>query len=345
MDTKAGFDQQRREKNLETIAFMEQIKNAKASDVEKIGWAYWTISDKYAILRQPEEEYRNHLAFVEWGKSNLYPDKLHWFVSDATQALTLSIGNHFAEWFSWYLYACKHSSRTAENRGARFQSYRAAIAALLKLNKLEKIDIPLKHLSDLLAENDQWNNALFARLSLYGFRLEKAFKTREYPTIDAILVSIDELIRKDVIPVITTDCKDQRQGELLGSWKSLNAPPRNIKQNLLVAIHNLACSLHISKQFAKSLSLFALAMESGLQLHTYGLALYLLSLWNVEKDKYKVKQIYEKLSTDKVNLEGMYKFAPELQTIFASLDPAYGCSNAACPCGIRCCCGDNCQCK
>lgn len=66
-------------------------------------------------------------------KYPLYPDNLHWLVSDTTQALTFSLGEYFNVWFEWYLYVYEHSTFSKVNRGVMFESYCTAISSLLHL--------------------------------------------------------------------------------------------------------------------------------------------------------------------------------------------------------------------
>lgn len=297
------------------IKFLEEVKNSDSMCIDDKGWVYWNLSDIYAVMRQHEPEYYNHVEFVEWGKKNLDNERLHWFVSDATQALTLSLGHHFDEWFEWYLYACNHSSKNDNNRGARFESHRAAIGSLLKLNKLEKVELPLNYMHELICENKNWENILFAQLAYYGFILEKSYKIQNYDDINAILDNVTSLISGNVIPLFKSDKPNLQEMTLLGSWDYINTS-RDSKQSMIVSIHNLACTLNRIERFNDSLRLFNLAIENGLNFSTaYGLALYLQSLWKVNNNKEEVNQIYRNLSHDRFKLDELYKFIPELREI------------------------------
>ncbi|MEK3828506.1 hypothetical protein [Paenibacillus sp. FSL K6-1558] len=75
------------------INLLKEYEQSGELAVNERGWVYWNISDGYALLRDPEPLYANHLAFFEWGKQILPPEQYHWVVSDSTQALSLSLGS------------------------------------------------------------------------------------------------------------------------------------------------------------------------------------------------------------------------------------------------------------
>lgn len=53
------------------INLLKEYEQSGELAVNERGWVYWNISDGYALLRDPEPLYANHLAFFEWGKQIL----------------------------------------------------------------------------------------------------------------------------------------------------------------------------------------------------------------------------------------------------------------------------------
>ena len=69
------------------------LRECPDADDMQICWAFWNLSDNYAMLRDASEEYRNHKLFE---KKLMHMDEkyLHWIVSDGTQKLTLLTGGY-----------------------------------------------------------------------------------------------------------------------------------------------------------------------------------------------------------------------------------------------------------
>jgi hypothetical protein len=67
--------------------------------VDDRGWLLWNICDRYAMLRDAEHQYKYQSEFQEWSKTNLSSYRLHWVVSDANQALTLTYGGFSEFWW------------------------------------------------------------------------------------------------------------------------------------------------------------------------------------------------------------------------------------------------------
>ncbi len=98
------------EKDFKLIKYLSELIDGKEiAEFEEVGFAYWNISDSYALLRKPAELYENHLKFYNLIKSN---DRkyLFWAVSDATQKLTLESGGYREFWWGIYDEACEKNA-------------------------------------------------------------------------------------------------------------------------------------------------------------------------------------------------------------------------------------------
>jgi hypothetical protein len=300
--------------NHEMVALLENYKKSDDLSVDEIGWVYWNISDGYALLRNPEHEFRNHLKFFEWGKENLYPNKLHWIVSDATQALTLSLGHYFKRWEDWYLFACKHSTKSESNRGGRFESHRATAASMIKLKKTNLLDTVLSNMQTVIQEDEKWENASFSRIAYYSLLLERHSLIGKDKEMDQVLSHIDSFTNDEILT--TFESQDQ-VNSLLGSWSNINGS-RNSQQSILVALNNLGCSLGKIKRFNQCTKVFNFVIRHGHQLNQYGTAMYLSSIWNDEKDREAVLRKYKTLRNSRYHPSELYRFSPELREVFGN---------------------------
>ena len=114
-------------KHQEVITLLQDCLNHEdmLTSEEKC-WAIWNISDRLAMLRNPELELLNHKQF-EKHLLNMEPKYLHWIVSDGTQKLTLIVGEYEKYWNDLYKYACDNCPKINENSIIRFESHRASV--------------------------------------------------------------------------------------------------------------------------------------------------------------------------------------------------------------------------
>ncbi|QTD42129.1 tetratricopeptide repeat protein [Sporosarcina sp. Te-1] len=298
----------------EILELLHEFKNSRRLMTDEMGWVYWNISDANAVQRKYQMVYENHVKFVEWGKAELFPDRLHWFVSDATQALTLSLGDYFEEWFNWYLYACQHSTRTAENRGIRFESHRAAIGSLLKLKKLTQIEIPFSHMCGLLQEDHDWENHTFAAFTYYTLLLEKVFMLDEQELLNDVSLRIRELLEQEVKGMLHSSTAESQSYTALGSWLDLNTS-RQAKGSMTVLLYNLGCTYHAIGKYEESIEMFRIALDNNSTVTNYGLALYLSSIWNVGGTSREVIDVFNTYSSDGTAINDLFRYAPDLSSI------------------------------
>ncbi len=242
----------------------------------------------------------------------MFPHKLHWFVTDTTQTLTLSLGEYFDEWFDWYLFACKHSSRNEGNRGIRFESHRAAASALLILERLFEIEIPLRNLLELLEEDKDWENTIFAEFIYFTLLAEKAFILDQKELLNVVTKRIINLT--DKAKEVISAKEDIKESNKLGSWEDFNSS-RHTKDSMTVLFHNGGCTFNKISKYEESIKMFQLALQNGSNITTYGLSLYLSSLWKVNKDNNEIVEAFIKYSSKGLIINEMFQYAPDLKSI------------------------------
>lgn len=298
--------------NEEALQLLHDCKRTQILSTDEMGWMYWNISDIPAVQRKPQEVYENHVEFVKWGKQALFPHKLHWIVSDATQALTLSLGDYFDEWKTWYLFACEHSTRTEENRGVRFESHRAAAQSLLVLERFTELEVPLKNMLGVINEDEKWGNNIFAGLTYYTLLAEQAFNLNQTEIFKEAEKNIKNLT--DRVKEVIQTVPDEKDKSMLGSWESFNSS-RLTKNSMTVLLHNGACTFHKIGRYEESAETFQLALQNGVNITTYGLALLLSSLWKANKNNTEVLEAFAKYSPEGLSVNELIKFDSDLTDI------------------------------
>ncbi|WP_160036394.1 hypothetical protein [Paenibacillus sp. An7] len=299
--------------SIEIIDLLHDFKKSKKLSLDEEGWVYWNLSDNYALLRNTNDLYQNHLKFVNWGKTALYPEKLHWLVSDATQALTLSLTDHFKDWTEWYLYACTHSNRSRENRAVRFESHRTAAASSVTLKNIQVLDIALENMLRLIHEDDTWQNLLFSKIAYFSLLLERNYLHKDEEGINSIISCIYQLLPTHLDEICSIENVESAP-PLLGSWSQLNYP-RTSKRSLLIALNNLGCSFNRIEKHEDSLRMFGLVLDNGHKLNSYGLAKYLSSLWITEGDKDTVMNRFLEINETGQSFSDLTNFEPGLKEL------------------------------
>lgn len=90
-----------REKQQKVVDLLEHFLNEKDLPEELVIFAYWNISDNYALQRKNENTYLNHLKFENYLKNKDYQYKLMLLV-DTTQRLSIIQSGHGKYWDKLY---------------------------------------------------------------------------------------------------------------------------------------------------------------------------------------------------------------------------------------------------
>ncbi len=259
------------------INLLKEYEQSGELAVNERSWVYWNISDGYALLRDPEPLYANHLAFFEWGKQILPPEQYHWVVSDSTQALSLSLGNYLNHWIDWYRYACDHAPRLDSNRAVRFESHRALSGTFWALERYSEMPEVLEHMKRLIEEDQQWDNLLFARITYNKQRLAYLYHSRNEKEVDLLMHETMHLIDH----IDWASLEPMKKEEVVGSWEDVNSS-RKSQRDIHIALNNLACILADIEQSEGSAKLFRQLQDSGYVLNGYAFSKYIYSIWKSE---------------------------------------------------------------
>ena len=96
--------------NRALMAYLQSLlTTGEVSAFEDVGFCYWNLSDRYALLRDGHNQAENHRRFhvhVLQG-DNAY---LYWLVNDATQKLTLEKDGYGDLWWQYYCEAVQRNA-------------------------------------------------------------------------------------------------------------------------------------------------------------------------------------------------------------------------------------------
>lgn len=208
-NTKSG--EEKRSRDLAVDEYMRYLIDCgEARDFEDIGFCLWNISDSFALLRDSDREYNNHIEFADFVSRGDSKYKF-WTVCDTTQRFTLILGGRGGFWQELYKDAAESCDVTDENYRIAYESHRAAMAVHPSL------DIPKEFLhyadnrfSEFLRKNKNRDEYGFYRLIYYS-AVMKAFGRTELE-IEALC---SEFFK--ALGMADTDCTC-----LTGEWGQLN---------------------------------------------------------------------------------------------------------------------------
>lgn len=276
------------------------------------GWGLWNICDRLAMLRDARNQYRYQSAFYEWSKDHLPPTRLHWVVSDGTQACTLIDGGFLEPWWSWYAYANERSPQVAANRGVRFESHRANAAAYTRFSQLTRAEYALEALEDLLTEDATWPSLDFATVTLSTLKINYCGM---WGQTDELTAEADRLVRElDAwLENTRSTAVSSIPDPLLGSWEQLNAPWPPIK--VYTATHNAALALTETGQYEQAEHLFRAHARTGAELTAYGRSQFALACWENRHDRDETRALL--LEPKVIPLDKLKLWAPSLCEVLA----------------------------
>lgn len=110
----------------QVIELLSPMLTDESFTTEQKFFAYWNISDRYALLREHENTYQNHLKFKDFLKDKNENYKLM-LICDATQKLSLICGGYEEFWNTLYFDIINNCKITNENYIIYFQALRTAL--------------------------------------------------------------------------------------------------------------------------------------------------------------------------------------------------------------------------
>ena len=314
-ETKARFRELLRQgaPHQEIVALLVRYRATEESSWDDAGWALWNICDRYALLRDADSQYPYQREFRAFAETHA-PERMHWVVSDATQALTLISGGYGEFWWDTYLSASAHAPRVPETRNVRFESHRVTAAAFTR-SDLERANVALEACEAVLSEDPAWVNRDFASVTsktlLVGFHHARG----DQASLRQMVAALENELAEWRTRVPGPDSPPADNGPLLGSWAQLNAnrPDRDI----YVALHNAACALTRARRFPSAERFFGIVADGGHALTAHGKALQIWACWENRRDRDEVRRLCERAGLTPQELE---RYVPELINGLAGTD-------------------------
>lgn len=196
----------------------EFLKQDKITDEQKL-WAFWNISDNYALQRKHIDTYHNHLRFEEFVRSiqSFYPNYMLMLICDTTQRLSLIEGGNSKYWSNLYYDITNNLTINDSNYCIYFQVFRTALYPLAMKADMKLTDDAIDKMKYLVEKYTNDSQHLRFKLLYYTCLLS-------YNHIKGI--SNEEILSKsyEIFSKLKLHLKDDKieDNELFGTYESWN---------------------------------------------------------------------------------------------------------------------------
>lgn len=192
------------------------IKQYGLLDDQKI-WAYWNISDNYALQRKHQQTYLNHLQFEKYVRSINELKYMLMLICDTTQRLSIIESGHSSYWNDLY-YEINHDiDINDDNYCIYFEVLRTASYPLMMKSFPELTEhalIKMKKLIEMYTNDSQhlrFKNLYYCRLLSYNYLFSQS---------DNSLLNKSYSVFKQLKPYLKTE--KIMDNELFGTYESWN---------------------------------------------------------------------------------------------------------------------------
>ena len=223
------------------IDYLSSILSTNNADNLLAGFCYWNISDSYAMLRKPDEQYTNHLNFYKLLET-MDSKYIFWLVCDATQRFTLELGGYGEFWWEIYKTAVQLNSGISGIEHIAFEAHNLQIAR--------------DNFKNLIKACNNTESIIFYKL-VYSSACLKAFGDEEYDILKICNI---------ILPWLKEESKDSIYA--VGEWERLNS--ERTHQNMARVGINRAVNAFIDvgkKEIARVL--YSESLKCGLPKNEY----------------------------------------------------------------------------
>lgn len=243
--------------NLAVIDYLQtSLRDNALNGTEEIGFAYWNISDSFALLRDSRNLYKNHCEFANFLKDK--PSKyLFWLVCDATQRFTLELGGFADFWWDCYKTALSKNVNMNGIEKITFECHNAALSVTPAVKTpVGYLELAKNNFRSFLGATESSDNYIFYETFYYALCL-KAFGSAERDVFE---------LGMRLLPWLKSD-KPQNDF-LIGEWKMLNG--QQSKYDLArVAINRAVNALIDTGSCESARKLYGEARSYGLHENAY----------------------------------------------------------------------------
>lgn len=203
--------EEKRKQDLAVIDFLQAaLRGNELEGTEETGFAYWNISDSFAMLRDSGSLYKNHCEFADFLKDK--PSKyLFWLVCDATQRFTHELGGFADFWWDCYKNALSKNAGMSGIEAITFECHNAALSVTPAVKTpVGYLELAKNNFRSFLEANEASDNYIFYETFYYALCL-RAFGSAERDVFE---------LGMKLLPWLKSD-KPQNDF-LVGEWKMLN---------------------------------------------------------------------------------------------------------------------------
>ena len=249
--------QEKHIKDLTLIDYLQTaLKNNELEGTEEKGFAYWNISDSFAMLKNSDGLYKNHSEFAKFLSEK--PSKyLLWLACDATQRFTLELGGFGDFWWNCYKTAISENTAIKAVEPITFECHNAALSVTPMLKtSTEYLQFAKNNFKAFLKSSEISENYIFYK-TVYAALCLKAFGQEEFDVFE---------LGTQLLPWLHFDSTPNNL--LIGEWERLNG--QRSKHNMAtVAINRIVNAFIDLNQTKSAKELYNKAIRYGLSKNSY----------------------------------------------------------------------------
>ena len=240
----------------DTIIYLSELLERGYPDEMFSGFCLWNISDSFAMLRETDALYKNHIIFYNMlcGMADKYR---FWCVCDATQRFTLEIGGHGNFWWDIYMNIVEICPNITEVENIEFETHRASLSVNPKMiTPLKNLELARRNFNNFLYKAKESPNIDFYRL-IYSSLCLRNFGIQEYDILSLCNTLFSHLSKQEFQSIY-----------VVGEWENLNEQRTN-RSKAQVGINSAINSFIDVGERTVGKELYLTALNYGLPVNTY----------------------------------------------------------------------------
>ncbi|MBS5852474.1 MAG: hypothetical protein KIC61_02505 [Staphylococcus sp.] len=157
--------------HIQIIALLQNVINNKDSETSELIWAYWNISDRFALLRRHDNTYKNHLRFESYLNSLNNENYKLMLICDTTQRLSLTEGGYYNYYRKLFMEIIENIKISDDNYIIYFECLRTALYDKVYSCDDEIRNIAIVKLEELIKLYENDSQILRIKLVYYIIKL------------------------------------------------------------------------------------------------------------------------------------------------------------------------------
>ncbi|MCK9471994.1 MAG: hypothetical protein M0Q88_09620 [Bacilli bacterium] len=227
------------------VDLLEEFLNQNNITNEQKLWAFWNISDNYALQRKHENTYRNHLRFEEFVRSIQlsHPNYMLMLICDTTQRLSLIEGGNSNYWSNLYYEIMNELKLNDSNYCIYFEALRTALYPRAIVSEMKLAEHAIYKMTYLIEKYKNDSQHLRFKILFYSCLLSLNYSKG---------ISNENILSKsyEIFSLLKVHLNDDKikDNELFGTYDSWNAKRGYWYQS--ISIHDYIITLIDTKNYA-----------------------------------------------------------------------------------------------